>query len=67
MTVFEYFELSNSTTSIYKYAPVYTHTIEGQKVVIKKTKPQTERLESLFFMAESFEFKWHWFSPAYRI
>lgn len=48
MTVHEYFELDESVTSIYKYAPVYGHTLNGNKVVIKRTKSQDERLDNLF-------------------
>lgn len=47
MTVKEYFGLEPSAESIYKYAPVYVHNIDNVKVIIKRTKPQIERLEIL--------------------
>ncbi|WP_284218063.1 phosphotransferase [Agaribacter marinus] len=47
MDVYEYFGLSRDVGSIYKYAPVFQHVIDGKKVIIKKTKEQIDRLAPL--------------------
>ena len=47
MTVFKYFNLDENSQSIYRYAPVYTHVIENKKVIIKKTKEQSDRIPQL--------------------
>ena len=48
MTFKEYFGLEESVESIYKYAPVYKISLDDQEAIVKRTKPQVERLDSLF-------------------
>lgn len=47
MNIFDYFELDENTQSIYAFAPVYVHHIQGQKVIIKRTKAEDDRLAPL--------------------